>query len=401
MYQKMKAQSSEKRRTGDTGIPAGTQRRFEERYGVSFADVHVHYNSPEPARLGALAFARGTQVYLGPGQERHLNHELGHVIQQKRGLVPATIRVGGYPVNDDTRLEREADAIAAFRGPAVWEERGQEGAAQLTQATITYTSGDNKTVVAGPDVTQGKGDPGVSHAEQLAWQEAEKRGVYSKLRAGNDVEIVFSIDEPVCDACRNWFDATLYPALSDISQSFSLFVTVKNSASVKVLGTGTVWTNEAAYSPTWERLSPYDRFVKFMDERREEDGRLGARMDPASTLDAYDLISTYIGESTHFREKFLDLLDEAKKNVLKLPNTKYYPEIARERVSEMTPYRLLQELRGITYENGPLQDALIEFVENHEGALRECLQDHLLMYLEYNYEMKYESDGESPPNPHF
>lgn len=104
-----------------TGIPAQMKLNFERRSGLSFDDVRVHYNSDKPARLGALAYTQGTQIHVGPGQERSLPHELGHVIQQKAGKVRPTRWIGGLPVNDQPALEREADVWAAFAGslPAV------------------------------------------------------------------------------------------------------------------------------------------------------------------------------------------------------------------------------------------------------------------------------------------
>lgn len=116
-------------RPNHTGIPGRMKRDFEGRSGLSFNDVRVHYNSGGPARLGALAYTRGTQVYLGPGQERYLPHELGHVVQQKIRPVPATRRGGGVPINDDPALEAEADrwsAGAAPGGGTVQMFRGQD-----------------------------------------------------------------------------------------------------------------------------------------------------------------------------------------------------------------------------------------------------------------------------------
>lgn len=37
--------------------------------------------------VGALAYARGNDVHLAPGQERHLPHEAWHVVQQREGRV--------------------------------------------------------------------------------------------------------------------------------------------------------------------------------------------------------------------------------------------------------------------------------------------------------------------------
>lgn len=92
-----------------TGIPDSLQRQFESKSGYSFDDVRVHYNSPKPAQFQALAYTQGNEVYMGPGQERHLKHELAHVVQQKQGIVRATSEINGQPLNTDEALERSAD----------------------------------------------------------------------------------------------------------------------------------------------------------------------------------------------------------------------------------------------------------------------------------------------------
>lgn len=97
-------------KVNDTGIPDALKKEAETASGLSFHDVRVHYNSPNPAAFGALAYTRGSQVYLGSGQESCLRHELGHVMQQKQGRVRPTDNIAGQPVNTDPALEREADA---------------------------------------------------------------------------------------------------------------------------------------------------------------------------------------------------------------------------------------------------------------------------------------------------
>lgn len=111
-----------------TGIPTQMKQNLESRSGLSFDDVRVHYHSAEPAKIGALAYTRGTQVHIGPGQERHLLHELGHVIQQKRGLVRPTTWINGLPVNDSPELERSA--IHCVNEPIV--QNGKDGIALET-----------------------------------------------------------------------------------------------------------------------------------------------------------------------------------------------------------------------------------------------------------------------------
>ena len=77
--------------------------------------VRVHRGSAEPARIGALAHARGADIHLGPGQERHLPHEAWHVVQQAQGRVRPTMQLKrGDALNDDSSLEREADAMGGL-----------------------------------------------------------------------------------------------------------------------------------------------------------------------------------------------------------------------------------------------------------------------------------------------
>lgn len=92
-----------------TGISDSLKYQFESKSGYSFDDVRVHYNSEKPAQFQALAYTQGNQVYIGPGQEKHLKHELAHVVQQKQGIVRANSKVNGQPLNTEKALERAAD----------------------------------------------------------------------------------------------------------------------------------------------------------------------------------------------------------------------------------------------------------------------------------------------------
>lgn len=95
-----------------TGIPRRMKAGFENSSGFSFDDVRVHYNSEKPAQLHAHAYTQGNEVYVAPGQEKHLPHELGHVVQQKSDMVKPSGEIGGLPLNDDETMENGADMIA-------------------------------------------------------------------------------------------------------------------------------------------------------------------------------------------------------------------------------------------------------------------------------------------------
>ncbi|MCH2023116.1 MAG: DUF4157 domain-containing protein [Saprospiraceae bacterium] len=100
-------------KSSGSGIPSDMKAGFEQYSGMSMDDVKVHKNSNKPAQLNAHAYAKGNEVHLAPGQEKHLPHELGHIIQQKKGQVKATKTQNGSQINDDPKLEKGADNIAA------------------------------------------------------------------------------------------------------------------------------------------------------------------------------------------------------------------------------------------------------------------------------------------------
>ena len=99
------------RQQNKTGLTAGLKAGVEHLSGLSMDDVQVHYNSPKPAQLQASAYTQGTDIHVGPGQERYLPHETWHVVQQKQGRVKPTMQMKGAAINDDTGLEHEADVM--------------------------------------------------------------------------------------------------------------------------------------------------------------------------------------------------------------------------------------------------------------------------------------------------
>jgi hypothetical protein len=103
-----------------TGMPDQLKAGLEDLSGLDLSDVRVHYNSPKPADVNALAYAQGRDIHLGRGQEQHLPHEGWHVVQQAQGRVKPTMQAQGVPINDDAGLEREADQMGA-RASAVSE----------------------------------------------------------------------------------------------------------------------------------------------------------------------------------------------------------------------------------------------------------------------------------------
>ncbi|MEL0635662.1 DUF4157 domain-containing protein [Marinomonas sp. TI.3.20] len=99
------------RQPNRTGLPDNLKSGMENLSGMSLDHVNVHYNSPKPAAVQAHAYAQGSDIHLASGQEKHLPHELGHVVQQAQGRVQPTTSVGGMAVNDSQSLESEATSL--------------------------------------------------------------------------------------------------------------------------------------------------------------------------------------------------------------------------------------------------------------------------------------------------
>jgi len=136
------------RQENKTGLPDNLKSGMENLSGYSMDDVKVHRNSDKPAQLQAHAYAQGTDIHLGPGQEKHLPHELGHVVQQKQGRVKPTKQMKGkVNINDDAGLEKEADVM---------------GAKALQMKNKNRTVGGDSVVTKNSSVTQllkGDGSP--------------------------------------------------------------------------------------------------------------------------------------------------------------------------------------------------------------------------------------------------
>ncbi len=142
----------------NTGLPNNLKSGVESLSGFAMDDVKVHYNSDKPKGLQAHAYAQGTDIHIGPGQEQHLPHEAWHVAQQKQGRVQPTMQMKqGVPVNDDAGLENEADVMGA---KAVTQGKEMEpGTAQLRFNTNLLTGSIQRKANTGKEKTHPRTTP--------------------------------------------------------------------------------------------------------------------------------------------------------------------------------------------------------------------------------------------------
>lgn len=113
------SRQSEQSKPADAGKPLSDSLRekFERKSGVPLDDVRVHYNSDKPEQLGAEAYAQGNEIHIGPGNEQDLEHEVGHVVQQKQGLVHKSKHTDYISIVNDDALEAQATEKIIHRGP--------------------------------------------------------------------------------------------------------------------------------------------------------------------------------------------------------------------------------------------------------------------------------------------
>lgn len=120
-----------------TRLPHRLQAGVEHLSGLAMDDVTVHYNSAKPGALGAFAYTQGTEIYVGPGQERYLPHEAWHVVQQKQGRVQPSIQFRGASINQDGALEQEADRMGARAMSGLLALSGQGNTAYPAEDTTS------------------------------------------------------------------------------------------------------------------------------------------------------------------------------------------------------------------------------------------------------------------------
>ena len=93
-------------------LPPALKTGIESLSGMSMDHVNVHYNSPKPAQVNALAYAQGADIHVAPGQHRHLAHEAWHIVQQRQGRVGDNLRTHIGLSSDERTLAVERDLLA-------------------------------------------------------------------------------------------------------------------------------------------------------------------------------------------------------------------------------------------------------------------------------------------------
>ena len=131
-------------RSGGNPLPGPLLAKMEAAFGADFSGVRVHVG-PQAARIGAVAFTTGNDLYFAPGRyqpdsvqgQQLIGHELAHVIQQRQGRVRAP--GSGVSVVQDHALEAEADRLgmrAALHRAPVQPKAAAGSAAPVQRQTL-------------------------------------------------------------------------------------------------------------------------------------------------------------------------------------------------------------------------------------------------------------------------
>ena len=173
----------------NTGLPDNLKSGMENLSGMSLDDVKVHRNSDKPAQLQAHAYAQGTNIHLGPGQEKHLPHEAWHVVQQKQGRVKATMQMKGkVNVNDDAGLEKEADVM----GAKALHTHGRSDVNELVQRVSNISSVNTKSTqlqsVVHPEVNINKAPIQLEDGDEEPKSRPRRGAVVESLLEQEEIE---------------------------------------------------------------------------------------------------------------------------------------------------------------------------------------------------------------------
>jgi len=271
-----------------TGLPDDLKIGIENLSGHSLDDVTVHYNSSTPLQLQAHAYAQGSHIHLGPGQEKHLPHEAWHVVQQKQGRVQPTFQLKrGVQINDDISLEREADVMGA---KALQFVPDKENIVTSNNIGKPNNNTIQRTMLMSSEATT---NPPITKSNLLKW-----------LMKTSSPNVKMLLESPHV-TYRIRFDNTLG---ADGDTSISLQYTDKNAAG------GTINLFSPASIPIINGLAyPLQNYTFFITTSVKTGGRL-----QGSPPIAANAITTWQGILVHEMEAHTGLAVKALENLIKM-----------------------------------------------------------------------------------
>lgn len=274
---------------------------------------------------------------------------------------------------EDVRVQFHPSKAAQINGAA------GVSVVQFTKATITVIDGENRPdIYSGPDVEAGDGKRGgIDHAEQQAWELA-KSNVVGKLQKGKSVRIIFEVTKEICSECCRWFEGKLCDELDQNIKDngrYEIIVRVKGT-DIVINRDNTIWTKETAEKPTTERLSEYDRLIKFVTENRDEEGNI------MQTSNNMGNIGDMLQNRPDLKDSILQAFENAKATATASLAFGYGEEII-EKIEEFSLYKLMEEI-SVSMAQKDLYDICVLWKQ--EKSLEEIFLDVIKFYIDKNYE---------------
>ena len=202
---------------GQQQLEAQAKANVSKVTGVNVHDAQVTFDSPRPIQLKANATAQGLQVDIGPQQEDHLEHELGHVAQNKKQPVQANKKASnGTLINDEKDKEKYADEV-------------DTKAKQLNEPVQAKASGNNSSLSNNHGVVQAKFKVGLEEQElqgnelQRLLDEFKESTPYLNLLKINEMwgEGALTIEEEFNKLAQNDKYITVHENVNDDTSKYS------------------------------------------------------------------------------------------------------------------------------------------------------------------------------------
>lgn len=207
---------------GGAALPDPVRLKMETSFGEDFSSVRVHQDG-SAASLGALAYARGTDVHFAPGQydpgsaagQSLIGHELAHVVQQRAGRVTGVQTKAGVAINSDPALEAEADEMGAraARGEPAPMPGGSGGsAAPVLQGYFVLDPEEMKKVVNHDSTFSGQeagsdNDNPKSFLDDKSVTNLVQKDTVTALRVADDGNLAIEDADLVARQAKNFFIA--------------------------------------------------------------------------------------------------------------------------------------------------------------------------------------------------
>jgi hypothetical protein len=133
-------------------LPAQLKENMESSLGGDFSNTEIYANSTKATKMGALAYAQGNEIHFAPGKydpesqggKELIGHELTHIIQQKKGIVQKTKNDNGMQVNNEFKLEKEADDLGKKAADSSFEDAPRKHDQSYEQFITDQPSDNNK-----------------------------------------------------------------------------------------------------------------------------------------------------------------------------------------------------------------------------------------------------------------